>query len=88
MTEHETLVEAAKEFVREHKTWGWLTPGEQADYLPRLMSEFVESRTRKHVYWAAGEPECPKEIKASNGELHTLRCKVCGLDSPRSFCHG
>lgn len=37
----------------------------------------------KHRFWGAGEPDCPKEIKAGNGELHTLRCKVCGLDSPR-----
>lgn len=32
----------------------------------------------KHVYWGAGEPDCPPDIKAGNGELHTLRCKVCG----------
>jgi hypothetical protein len=32
----------------------------------------------KHVYWGAGEPDCPRDILASNGELHTLRCKVCG----------
>jgi len=38
----------------------------------------------KHDYWGAGDPECPKEIKAGNGELHTLRCKKCGQDSPRS----
>ena len=37
----------------------------------------------KHDYWGAGEPDCPREIKAGNGELHTLRCKACGLDSPR-----
>ena len=37
----------------------------------------------RHVFWGAGEPDCPREIKASNGELHTLRCKVCGLDNPR-----
>ena len=22
--------------------------------------------------------DCPNELKASNGELHTIRCKVCG----------
>lgn len=38
----------------------------------------------RHQYWGAGEPDCPREIKAGNGELHTLRCKVCGLDNPRS----
>lgn len=37
----------------------------------------------KHTYWHAGEAECPREIKAGNGELHTLRCKVCGEDNPR-----
>jgi hypothetical protein len=37
----------------------------------------------KHDFWGAGEPDCPREIKARNGELHTLRCKVCGLDNPR-----
>lgn len=38
---------------------------------------------QKHDYWRAGEPDCPRELKAGNGELHTLRCKRCGLDSPR-----
>jgi hypothetical protein len=43
----------------------------------------------KHKYWGAGEADCPKEIKAGNGELHTLRCKVCGQDSPREpYCDG
>lgn len=39
----------------------------------------------KHVYWGAGEPDCPSDILASNGELHTLRCKVCdkGLSDGR-----
>ena len=32
----------------------------------------------KHVYWGAGEPDCPRDIIAGNGELHTLLCKVCG----------
>lgn len=38
----------------------------------------------KHDFWRAGEPDCPAEIKAGNGELHTLRCKRCGQDDPRS----
>ena len=38
--------------------------------------------TRMHSYWMPGEPDCPREIKAGNGELHTLRCKVCGRDNP------
>jgi hypothetical protein len=32
----------------------------------------------KHKFWGAGEPGCPPELKAPNGELHTMRCKVCG----------
>lgn len=32
----------------------------------------------KHKFWGAGEPDCPPELKAPNGELHTMRCKVCG----------
>lgn len=41
----------------------------------------------KHVYWAAGEPDCAKEIKAPNGEIHTLKCKNC--DNPRDLiCDG
>jgi hypothetical protein len=39
----------------------------------------------KHRYWGAGEADCPKDIKAPNGELHTLRCRYCGQDSPRSM---
>lgn len=42
-----------------------------------------------HRYWRPGEADCPGEIKAGNGELHTLRCKVCGLDNPRNqVCRG
>lgn len=40
----------------------------------------------KHQWWGAGEPDCPKEIKAGNGELHTLRCKVCGTSDPDASC--
>lgn len=32
----------------------------------------------RHKFWGAGEPDCPQDIKASNGELHTMKCKVCG----------
>lgn len=35
----------------------------------------------EHQWWMAGDPDCPPELKAPNGELHTLRCKVCGGDS-------
>lgn len=37
----------------------------------------------KHRFWGAGDADCPTEIKAGNGELHTLRCKACGLDDPK-----
>lgn len=37
----------------------------------------------EHKYWGAGETDCPRDIKAGNGELHTLRCKVCGEDNPQ-----
>ena len=47
---------------------------------------FIASPPR-HDFWGAGEPDCPRDIKAGNGELHTLRCKRCGEDSPREdFC--
>lgn len=45
--------------------------------------EALLANPRKHKFWGAGEPDCPREIKAPNGELHTLRCKACGLDNPR-----
>jgi hypothetical protein len=42
----------------------------------------------KHQYWGAGEPGCPWDIKASNGELYMLRCKVCGNEDARdTICH-
>lgn len=44
--------------------------------------EAVLRNPPKHRYWAPGEPDCPKDIKCGNGELHTLRCKVCGQDNP------
>lgn len=37
----------------------------------------------RHRFWGAGESDCPKDIQAGNGELHTIRCKVCGVDNPR-----
>ncbi len=36
-----------------------------------------------HNFFGAGDPSCPKEDKAPNGELHSLRCKVCGAVNPR-----
>lgn len=68
---------------------------------PRLLAENAELRAEverlrgalmnppKHNYWGAGEVGCPAEIKAGNGELHTLRCKVCGNEDARSpICIG
>jgi hypothetical protein len=46
------------------------------------LREFI-ANPPKHRFWGAGEPDCPREIKAGNGELHTLRCKTCGEDNPR-----
>lgn len=46
-----------------------------------------EVKPPKHKYWGAGEPDYPKDIRAGNGELHTLQCKVCGEKSPPDeFC--
>lgn len=46
----------------------------------------VELFTRKHVFWGAGEKDCPSDLRARNGELHTLRCKICGSENPKSLC--
>ena len=44
---------------------------------------------KEHVFWRPGEDDCPRDIKAPNGELHTLRCKLCGADYPRGkHCEG
>jgi hypothetical protein len=43
----------------------------------------ILARPPRHRFWGAGEADCPREIKAGNGELHTLRCKTCGQDNPR-----
>lgn len=48
----------------------------------RLIIRHAQSNRRRHKLWGAGEADCPREIKAGNGELHTLRCKVCGADNP------
>lgn len=43
--------------------------------------EAVLRNPPKHKFWRVGDPDCPPELKAGNGELHTLRCKVCGEES-------
>lgn len=32
----------------------------------------------RHDFWGPNEPGCPPELKAPNGELCDMRCKVCG----------
>jgi len=50
--------------------------------------EVTEEPPKRHEYWYAGQPDCPPELKAG-GELHTLKCKVCGQENPRSsVCSG
>lgn len=56
----------------------WFKAQERVNELERML----ESPPR-HRFWGAGEANCPGVIKAGNGELHTLRCKACGLDNPR-----
>lgn len=43
----------------------------------------LSQNSSKHIYWGVGEEECPIDIKAANGELHTLKCKLCGLENPK-----
>lgn len=45
--------------------------------------EALLSNPPQHRFWGAGEVNCPRDIKAGNGEIHTLRCKACGADNPR-----
>lgn len=45
--------------------------------------ERVLTAPQSHVSWGAGDPDCPPELKAGNGELHTLRCKICGTEDFR-----
>lgn len=40
--------------------------------------EMADRKYPRHVFWGAGEPDCPEDLKASNGELIDMRCKVCG----------
>lgn len=56
----------------------------------QIAGAFDRAISRKHVSWGAGDPDCPPEIKARNGELHTPRCKVCGKDISRAgeICFG
>lgn len=47
----------------------------------------VNGMLPRHWFWGAGELDCPPNIKAGNGELHTLLCKNCGQENPsRDIC--
>lgn len=56
----------------------WFKAQERVNELERLLEN-----PPRHRFWGAGEADCPRDIKAGNGELHTLRCKACGQDNPR-----
>ena len=62
-----------------------LTPHDAAKRVLRVAYD----NPPKHNFWGAGEADCPSDIKVSNGELHTMQCKVCGAKNPRSgsICH-
>ena len=51
-----------------------------------VMARGLQAIARRfgHIYWSAGEEDCPNEIKAPNGELFKLRCKKCGDENPVS----
>lgn len=52
---------------------------EDALKFARLVAAALAHETLpRHNFWRAGEPDCPKELRAADGELQTLRCKVCG----------
>lgn len=56
----------------------------------QIAEAFERAIDRKCVSWGPGDPDCPPEIKTRSGELHTLRCKVCGQDIARvdTICFG
>ena len=78
-------------FASGHPSFKWGEQAERDQAVARAeAAEAENARLRealanppRHVFWGAGERGCPREIKDGNGELHTLRCKVCGLDNPR-----
>lgn len=44
----------------------------------------------KHILYETGDPDCPKEILDSNGEVALAMCKLCGkgeieLEKPCKF---
>lgn len=58
--------------------------------LPEVAAVF-NSPNKGHVYYHAGDPDCPKSIKAPNGEVHTLMCRLCALkqsEAKNTYCAG
>ena len=49
----------------------------------QIAEAYERTISRKHVLYSPGEPDCPSNLLCSNGELHTLRCKVCGEENLR-----
>lgn len=49
----------------------------------QIAEAYERTINRKHVFYSPGEPDCPSDLLCSNGELHTLRCKVCGEENLR-----
>ncbi|EHJ62190.1 DHH family phosphoesterase [Novosphingobium pentaromativorans] len=83
-----------RDLDRDIRAWDFeraVVPAEDRDLYAEMRALRAENdRLRemlenppKHRYWRPGEPDCPPELKAGNGELHTLRCKACGQDNPR-----
>jgi hypothetical protein len=85
--QHDKMVEAATKWLAKNDTVGMSAQQAMSGFaepFATALRALVERR--KHIYWGAGEPDCPRELKAANGELHTLRCKVCGQNSPKDYC--
>lgn len=73
----------------------WLESNAEDNSIEWLACRIVEAHEAvlrnppKHEYWMPGEPDCPRDLLAGNGELHTLRCKKCGNeDAASKICLG
>lgn len=83
----ETEVNILRRKVAEQH-WAVATLDSERDANAILTAEIERLRAfianpPKHDWWAPGDPDCPRDIKAANGELHTLRCKRCGSEDAR-----
>lgn len=95
LAEFRALAERAIRVEREgaaEKRDGWALTDFHRAASPTAVIALIDRRERaeafiakpaKHRFWRPGEADCPRDIKPPNGELHTLRCKVCGEDDPR-----